>query len=193
MKRLGDFVVRFRVLVLVVGLVGLIAAGIFGGGVADSLSNGGFEDPGAESVQAADLLESQFGVADPAVVLIVTAPDGSVDDPAVAEAGLALTSQLAGEDGVTSASSYWTLGGPAPLRSIDGDRALVFATVAGDQGEVLTRSGELAEEYRGTHGGLDIAVAGPGPALLRGPGHNREATWSVPRRLRSPSRPCCSC
>jgi len=163
MKRLGDFVVRFRVLVLVAGLVGLIAAGLFGGGVADSLSNGGFEDPGAESVQAADLLESQFGVADPAVVLIVTAPGGSVDDPVIAGAGLALASQLGAEDGVTSVSSYWTLGGPAPLRSIDGDRALVFATIAGDQGEVLTRSGELADQYRGAHNGLDVAVAGPGP------------------------------
>lgn len=163
MKRLGDFVVRFRVLVVVAGIVGLIASAVVGGGVADSLSNGGFEDPGAESVAAADLLESQFGVSDPAVVLIATAPSGSVDDPAAVEAGLALTAQLAAEEGVTSASSYWSLGGAAPLRSENGDRALVFATVAGDQGEVLTRSGELAEAYRGGQNGLDIAVAGPGP------------------------------
>lgn len=163
MKRLGDLVVRFRVLVLVAGLVGLVIAGAFGGGVADSLSNGGFQDPGAESVKAADLLESQFGVTDPAVVLIATAPGGSVDDPAAVGAGLALTAELAAEDGVRSASSYWSLGGAAPLRSVAGDRALVFATVAGDQGQMLTRSGELADKYRGSHDGLDIAVAGQGP------------------------------
>ncbi|MGA9596214.1 MAG: MMPL family transporter, partial [Acidimicrobiia bacterium] len=163
MRRLGDLVVRFRVLVLVGALAGLVLAGIFGGGVADSLSNGGFADPNAESVQAADVLETQFGVSDPAVVLVVTAPGGSVDDPVVAQAGLDLTAQLAAEDGVTSASSYWALGGPASLRSIAGNRALVFATVAGDQGEVLTRSGDLADEYRGAHDGLDIAVAGQGP------------------------------
>jgi RND superfamily putative drug exporter len=163
MKRLGDLVVRFRVLVLIGALAGLIGAGVFGGGVADSLSNGGFEDPSAESVKAADVLESQFGVADPAVVLIVTAPGGSVDDPEVVQAGLAITAQLGAEKGVTSASSYWDLGGPAPLRSVAGDRALVFATLSGDQGEVLNRSGELADEYRGTRDGLDIAVAGQGP------------------------------
>jgi RND superfamily putative drug exporter len=155
--------VRFRVLVVVAGIVGLVVAAVVGGGVADSLSNGGFEDPGAESVVAADLLESQFGVSDPAVVLIATAPGGSVDDPDAVAAGLALTEQLGEEEGVTAASSYWTLGGAAPLRSVDGDRALVFASISGDQGEVLTRSGELADEYRGSRGGLDIAVAGQGP------------------------------
>jgi RND superfamily putative drug exporter len=163
MKRLGDFVVRFRILVLVAGLVGFVLAGAFGGGVSESLSNGGFADPGAESVRAADLLESQFGVTDPAIVLIATAPGGSVDDPAAVEAGLALTAELGVEAGVSSASSYWSLGEAAPLRSESGDRALVFATVAGDQGEMLTRSGELAAAYRGDHGGLDIAVAGQGP------------------------------
>lgn len=163
MSRLGEAIVRFRFLVLAATLVGLVVAGVFGGGVADSLSNGGFEDPGAESVAAAAVLESGFGVSDPAVVLVVTAPGGSVDDPAVVAAGLAITEQLSAEAGVLATSSYWSLGGAEPLRSIDGDRALVFAMIGGDDGEVLDISGRLAEEYRGGRDGLEIAVGGSGP------------------------------
>ncbi len=163
MRRFGEAIVRFRVLVVIAGLVAFGIAGAVGGGVSDSLTNGGFQDPGAESVAAGQLLESQFGADDPSVVLVVTAPAGSVDDPAVAAAGIGLTEELAAEPGVTSASSYWTLGGPASLRSLDGGRALVFATVGGTDGEVLTTSGEIADEYRGTRSGLDIAVGGTGP------------------------------
>ena len=163
MMRLGEALVRFRLAVVIVGLLAFGVAGAVGGGVAESLSNGGFEDPGAESVTAAEVLEAEFGVSDPGVVFVVTAPQGSVDDATVAEAGVALTQTLAGEEGVLSASSYWTLGGPAPLRSVAGDRALVFATIAGDDGEVLTTSGHIAEDYRGTYNGLEIAVGGVGP------------------------------
>lgn len=163
MRRLAGFIVRFRVLVLVAGLIGFVLAGAFGGGVASSLSNGGFEDPGAESATAAEVLETEFGVRDPAVVMIVTAADGVIDGPAATEAGLALTAELAAEDGVASASSYWTLGSPPSLRSLDGSRALVFAAVDGDQSEVLARSGEIAEHLRGDHGAVSVEVGGEGP------------------------------
>ena len=163
MRALGEVIVRFRVWVLVAAALGLVAAGFFGGGGAASLSNGGFEDAGAESVRAADLLEEDFGVRDPAVVLVVTAGSGSVDDPAVAAAGTGIAEQLAAEPGVTAVSSYWSLGSPGALRSHDGDRALVFASLEGEQSEIVTRSGELAEEYRGTWGPVTVAVGGQGP------------------------------
>jgi RND superfamily putative drug exporter len=151
------------VLVVIAGLVAAGIAGVVGGGVSESLTNGGFQDPGAESVAAGRLLEEQFGADGPSVVLVVTTPGHSVDDPAVAAAGMKLTDEIAAEPGVTTAWSYWTLGRPASLRSLDGDRALVFATVGGTDGEVLTASGAIADQYRGTRSGLDIAVGGTGP------------------------------
>jgi RND superfamily putative drug exporter len=163
MHRLGSGIVRFRWVVLVGAVVFMGVAGVVGGGVARSLSNGGFNDPTAESTVAGNVLSDEFGVRDPAVILIVTAPGGSVDDPAVVEAGLALTGRLAAEDGVVAASSYWSLGSPPPLRSAGGDRALVFASLAGDQGTVVTRAGEIADEYRGPQGSLEVTVGGLGP------------------------------
>jgi RND superfamily putative drug exporter len=97
------------------------------------------------------------------VILVVTAPGGSVDDPAVVAEGMALTEALASEEGVTAASSYWTLGRPDALSSFAGDRALIFASVEGDQGEVLETAGGIAEDYRGTIGSLEVLVGGFGP------------------------------
>ena len=162
MQRVAQFVVKRRVLVLVLAVVGMIVAGAIGGGVASRLSNGGFDDPEAESVLAAQVLADEFGVAPADIVMIATAP-GSVDDDAAAAAGVALGAALEAEEHVTSVSSYWTLGSPAPLRSIDGTRALIFATVEGTQSELLEYSGELADNYRGEFQGLEVAVGGEGP------------------------------
>lgn len=163
MQRLGRTAVRFRVAIIIAAVVGFSLAGAVGGGVADSLSNGGFEDPGSESFAAAEYLEEEFGAGAPDVTLLVAAVDGSVDAPDAAAAGAALTAELAGADGVASAVSYWSLGSPPPLRSLDGDLALVFATLEGDQGEVVTRAGELAEEFAGSRGAVEVLAGGVAP------------------------------
>jgi len=159
----ADTVVRWRKAILVGALLGLIVAGVFGGGVADSLSNGGFDDPNAESVVAAKLLRDEFGAADPAVVMILDTGGGSVDDPAVAAAGVAVTAELAAQPGVEVASSYWTLGSPGSMRSVDGSRALVFATIGGDEAEVVNYSSAIADEFRGEQGPFRVLVGGRGP------------------------------
>jgi RND superfamily putative drug exporter len=122
----GRFAVRRRRWVLAGTLAAVVVAGALGGGVFDRLSGGGFSDPDAESSRARDELAHGFGAGDPNLVLLVTARHGSVDDPATAAAGAALTRQLAGEPSVQQASSYWTLQSAPPLRSQDRRQALVL-------------------------------------------------------------------
>ena len=62
-------------------------AGAFGGGVADHLTSGGFDDPSSESERADDALADRFDTGVPNMLLLVTARDGDVDAPAVAAAG----------------------------------------------------------------------------------------------------------
>jgi RND superfamily putative drug exporter len=137
----------------------LAVAGYLGGGVAQELSPGGFDDPSSESTTAARLLEEQFDSGARNLVLLVEAPQG-VDDPAAVAAGTELTVRLAEEPGVSQVSSWWTAGQPDALRSNDGTAALVLAHLSGDEAQVIERVEELAPEYRGEYSGLQVSVGG---------------------------------
>src|SRR5689334_21517228 len=106
-SRIGRFTVRRRRLVLVLTFLVVLLAGAVGGGVFDRLVNGGVADPDAEATRAADLLEDEFGAGAPNVVLLVTANEGDVDSPAVAEVGQELTDELAAYPRADDVVSYW--------------------------------------------------------------------------------------
>src|SRR5437879_3333072 len=135
-RRLGQLVVHRRRLVLVLTGLFVVVAAVGGSGVFGALKGGGFDDPHAESTRAKALLEQRFHQGDPNVVVLFTPTGGSVDSPAAVAAGNALTARLAAEPGVTRASSYWSLGNVAPLRSKQGDKAIAFAFVQGDPDHV---------------------------------------------------------
>jgi RND superfamily putative drug exporter len=160
LTRLGRFTVRRRKAVLLVAAVVFMAAGSFGGSAAKHLSSGGFGDPSSESFQADQALLDTFGGGTPNLLLLVTADGGSVDDPAVAAAGTALTQELAAEAHLTNVVSYWSLGNVPPLRSDGGDRALVLARIEGTQDEVNKLVAELGPRYQREGGGITVEVGG---------------------------------
>lgn len=161
-RALGRIVTRYRWVVLAVTLLLLpIAAGI-GGSVKDELSSGGFADPSAESSEAARVLEDVFGTGSPNVMLLVTANAGSVDDPAVAEGGLAITRELATVPGVEDVVSYWSLGSAPPLRGVDSRQALVLGRVVGDEDDLREAAGGIAESFDQRDGTITVEVGGVG-------------------------------
>jgi putative drug exporter of the RND superfamily len=119
--RLGHLVVRRRRAVLVTTLLGLVVAIVLGSGVFAELTNGGFDDPDSESTRAIAALDDEFGTGSADLVAIVTATGGDVDAPEVATTASALTEEFAGIDGTDDVVSYWSLGSPEPLRSVEGD------------------------------------------------------------------------
>ncbi|MGH9227259.1 MAG: MMPL family transporter [Acidimicrobiales bacterium] len=133
--------------VVIAAVVVFAVAGALGGGVADHLTSGGFEDPSSESERADEALAERFDTGVPNLLLLVTARDGDVDDPAVAAAGQALTGELAAEAGVDDVISYWSEGNAPPLRNDDGSRALVVARIEGNDDQVEDRVTELAPRY----------------------------------------------
>lgn len=154
-------------LVLVGAVVFLVVAGALGGGVADHLVSGGFEDPDSESAQAAGVLADQFDTGVPNVVLLVTTRIGDVDSLGATSAGNEITEQLARQPHMTNVFSYWSEGNAPPLRSEDGTRALVLGRidtdddtqlsdyiaqiapkVEEDSGPVLVEVGGFAEVFR---------------------------------------------
>ncbi|MFB4317171.1 MMPL family transporter [Actinomadura sp. 21ATH] len=132
----GGLIARRARWILAAGLAALVLAGALGAGTIDALSLNRFEAPGSESMAARDALARGHSTGSPNVALLVTARTGTVDDPAVAAAGRALTAELAARDGVGDAWSYWTRGGPATLRSGDARHALVLAWLPGDADRV---------------------------------------------------------
>jgi RND superfamily putative drug exporter len=159
LERLGRFVLRRRWAVLAAALVALVAAGAFGGSAVTRLKSGGFDDPAAESTRAARVLREQFGAGDPNLVLLVTAKDGRVDDPAVAAAGQALTRRLAAEPDLAQVVSYWASEAPA-LKSTDGSQALVLARITGDEEDMDTRAAALTGAYARDDPTLRVQVGG---------------------------------
>ncbi len=150
-------------LVLVAALVFFAVAGALGGGVADRLITGGFEDPSSESTKAEDYLLDRLGAGAPNVVLLVTAKDGTVDDTEVARAGRDLTQRLAAEPDMKGVVSYWSEGNAPPLRSEDGHRALVVGLLdAPDDDALNDRIGDLAPQFRVTQGDSGPVTVGVG-------------------------------
>ncbi len=162
MRRLAIFVVHRRWWVIAVALVSVPLAGLFGGDVHSKLSSGGFDDPASESSRAASTIADDFpAAAQSDFVVLVTVPSGTVDDPAVAARGTALTNQLAESDGVVGAISYWSLGSNGvPLRSRDSRQALIVASLRGSENEQIELAGELSPEFTSDDPKFTTAVTG---------------------------------
>ncbi len=152
------FLVRRRVVVLIAAVVAFALSGIFGRGVERNLTSGGFADPGTDSIRAAEVLDREFTGGSRNLVLLVTAEEG-VDRPAAVRAGMALTEELASEEGIASVESYWSLRVPA-LASTDGTQALVLGEILGDEDEVIERLEQLTATYTRSDDVLDVSVGG---------------------------------
>jgi RND superfamily putative drug exporter len=171
--RIASFSVRRRRSVLGLALLAFIVSAAIGGGVAERLSSGGFDDPGAESTAADQVLEDAFHTGTPNIVLVVTAVGGDVDAPAVAAAGKDLAAELARETSggkeMAEVLSYWDLPTGNPLASTDGSRALVLARFPDTGDEMIELSDRVIEEYTTAHpdGAVTVQVGGLGPIFAQ--------------------------
>jgi putative drug exporter of the RND superfamily len=174
LTRLAGLAVRRHRVVLLLALVAFLASGAIGGGVADQLSSGGFEDPDAESTRVEAVLAEEFGTGSPNIVLLVDAPGGDVDDPAVAAAGRAVADELRAEtfegEAMTEVISYWDLPADNPLASEDGAQALVVARFDADDSTLVEMSRGIHDRYERTataEAPIDVHVGGFGPLFAQ--------------------------
>ncbi|MFJ5830066.1 MMPL family transporter [Streptomyces sp. NPDC093089] len=154
-------------LTLLVALLLTALAVLAGGGVADRMGSGGWEDPSAESTYATKALEREFPGSQPNLLLLVDAGAGAagaggtaaVDAPAVAAEARKLAERLDAEPGVDGVGSYWSTGSPA-LRSEDGRQAVIAARIAGEEKDAAAVLDRIAPEYRGAHGPVEVSLGG---------------------------------
>jgi RND superfamily putative drug exporter len=173
LRRIARMATRRHRLVLVLALVAFVLSGAIGGGVAKRLSSGGFDDPGAESAKAEQLLKDRFDGGTPNIVLLVEARSGTVDDPAVARAGKALAAELAaehlGDTGMSQVTGYWDLPPGNPLASGDKREALVFGRFGSDSDLMVKFSKGIIERYSRDDPAspITVRVGGLGPVFAQ--------------------------
>ncbi|MBF6434847.1 MMPL family transporter [Nocardia cyriacigeorgica] len=133
----ADVVVRRRFTVIGVMVAGLLALGWYGLGLGGQLSSSGWDDPGSESVRAAQLRDEVFGTDHSAdVLLLFHAPEGTaIDDPAFADpivAWLNALPQRFPEQIERVNGAFWPTDTGVAMPDIFGtdDRRHAFASVA---------------------------------------------------------------
>lgn len=130
----------------------MLAAGIFGIPVADSLSSSGFQDPNSQSARATQLLTDKFGQGDTQMLITITAPDGALG-PAARAAGLTIVDQVRRASNVAHVTSPWTAP-PAEAKDLvskDGKAGLVVAGLRGGESVAQTTAQTLADEVARDH------------------------------------------
>ena len=155
--------------VIAAAVLVMLAAGIFGVPVANSLSSSGFQDPSSESARATQLLTDKFGQGDLQMLITVTAPD-SATGPAARTVGLSIVDQLRRATNVAGVTSAWTV--PAPeakdLVSKDGRTGLIVAGLSGGESVAQNSAQTLSEEVARDHpvGAAGVIVRSGGVATV---------------------------
>ncbi|MFI6938526.1 MMPL family transporter [Streptomyces sp. NPDC050418] len=158
LARLADLIwYRSKALLVAVALLAVVGGGL-SATLFDRLITGGLSDTGAESGQAAQVLE-EAGQGAPNLTLRVTARQG-VDSAEATRAGSLLTRRLAEEPALRNVSSYWASGKSPQLRSTNRQQALVVATIVGDETSAGQRLEELLPRYEGKQEGLEVTAGG---------------------------------
>ncbi|TDO50804.1 RND superfamily putative drug exporter [Kribbella sp. VKM Ac-2527] len=154
------FLVRRRRLVAAVSVALTLITLAVAAGALGVLSLSRIAAPGSESDQARAILADQFRTGPPNLVFLVDAGDRTVDDPATRTAAEQLGQEIAAQPGVAEVGSYWSRGNSPALRSEDGRQALILIRVPGEVNEARARVGELATQYAGQRGPLNVRSGG---------------------------------
>jgi putative drug exporter of the RND superfamily len=139
----------------------IVALGIFGVPVANSLSASGFQDPTSESASATQLLTDKFRQGDVQLLIVVSTPDG-IESTAARAAGNNIVDQLRSSPHVAQVTSPWTAPPPAAadLVSRDHTSGLIVAGIRGDENQQQTYSKELSDQVAADHGGVTVRSGG---------------------------------
>ncbi|GAA3758212.1 RND superfamily putative drug exporter [Spinactinospora alkalitolerans] len=160
---LGRFAYRGRAWVLVVTALFVAFAAVWGTGLFSAVSDGGFEDPGAESTRATEVLEEELGHDAADVVAVYRSIDLPVDNQMFVFSVRQMLDDLP-EDRVRSATSYLDEGLSDRERGVlvseDRHATYVAITLEGDdKAERMANFEAIADDLDA--GQLETHLGGP--------------------------------
>ena len=162
---LGRFIVRRKKSVLIVFIIGILAAGGVGSLAFSKLDSGGYSDLGSESAKAYEYVTQKFKVQEPAAILVIDTGSRSVNNPAVVEEAAALEAKVKSVSDVDRTLSYWSTGGAPAMKAADDKAAFLFIYSNPDANDwaSLEKIGKVIQEkFDGKQGNFTVYASGGG-------------------------------
>ncbi|WP_203835586.1 MMPL family transporter [Winogradskya humida] len=151
---------RLRWSVLATAIVAVTAAGVWGLGVFGQLSEGGYNDPGAESSRAADAVRQELGARGGDLIAVYRPLTGTIDDAALGKRIEAKLGSLP-RSAVSQTDGYWP-GHNKQYASADGRSAVAVITLAGeDDGAKLSSYRDISDSLGVPGTSLQLAGGAP--------------------------------
>ena len=123
-----------------------------------ALKTGGYDNPGSDSAKVERILNEKFHQSVPNAVIVLDTIDGVNSSRSVNLANK-LKTDLLKIPGVSRVTSYYSLGMPANLRSIDGKAAYLFVYFDSTH-KAAPIALEIQDKFTGWYHGAKISVAG---------------------------------
>ena len=162
---LGRFIVRRKKSVLIVFIIGILAAGGVGSLAFSKLDSGGYSDLGSESAKAYEYLTDKFKVQEPAAILVIDTGSRSVNDPAVIAEAAALEAKVKNVSKVDRTLSYWSTGGAPSMKAADDKAAFLFIFSNPDSNDWASLGDigkEIQKKFDGKQGNFTVYASGGG-------------------------------
>lgn len=152
----------------------LLAAGVFGLPVLNSLSGGGFQDPTSESARATEVLRDKFNQTDQQMLLVLTAPDG-VRSHQARQAAADIVDHLKRSPWVLNVSSAWTSPpqAAAGLISKDNKSGMIVAGLKGGENDAQDYASKLTADLAHDRDGVTVRAGGMAVAYAQINGQNQ--------------------
>lgn len=160
MRRLTQAIIRrpLATLISFVALVGLSAIG--GLQVFPAMQSGGYSDPNSDSMRVVNVLQEDFGDHPPELAIILDF-QRSADDTQSEVAAQKIVDEIAALGGIDQIDTYYSLGRPDSLKSVDGEAAYVFVTYTDTSASSRSAQTKLIEDELGSSiDGVDIYYTG---------------------------------
>jgi putative drug exporter of the RND superfamily len=147
--------------IIVLALLVMVGAAVFGIPVTNSLSAGGFQDPASESSQAAQLLSDKFNQGDMPLIFTLTSQQGAQSQTA-RTVGTDIVEQLRRSPYVANVTSTWTAppSAAAALVSKDANTAMIVAGINGGESDAWKHANALADQLAHDRDGVTVRAGG---------------------------------
>ncbi|MEY3407024.1 MAG: hypothetical protein RL038_85 [Actinomycetota bacterium] len=165
MRFLTRWIVNHPKRVLVSSVLVFLIAGAIGGNVVNRMSGGGYDDANSDSAKVAEILETDFELADPHLSILVGIPNkaNAIDTAQVTAVADDVYERVNEISGISEITTYWNSGLAQSLAAENKSLGLILIYLESDSlDEKNAISRDIIDLLPATENGVKIYVGGVG-------------------------------